>query len=204
MTLARLYFEDIPGSFMVAGVDEAGRGALCGPVIAAAVVFSCNAIPEGITDSKRLTEKRREILYDEIVASSYAWGVGSASSEEIDDINILNASMLAMKRAVEGLPLKLDLAVVDGNKCPDVSCPVRSIVKGDSLIVEIAAASILAKVTRDRLMVELDRKHPGCGIMTHKGYPTQKHIESLYKVGVANCYRKTFKPVRKILELQEG
>ena len=187
---------------LIAGVDEVGRGPLVGNVVAAAVILDPDKPIEGLADSKKLTAKRREVLYHEIKAKSLAWCVASASPEEIDQINILHASMLAMKRAVEGLPLKAEFVYVDGNRSPDLDCPSEPVVKGDSKIPEISAASILAKVDRDREMEELDKTYPQYGFAKHKGYPTAAHFAALKEHGPLVEHRRSFKPVRELIESQ--
>ncbi len=184
---------------LLAGVDEVGRGPLAGPVVAAAVILDPNQPILGLADSKKLSEKKRESLYAEIVEKSIAWSITRASVEEIDALNILHASMLAMKRAVELLSPNPEYVLVDGNRCPELAIPSEPVVKGDSRVQAIAAASILAKVSRDREMIELDIKYPGYGLAEHKGYPTKAHIEALERLGVNDLYRKTFGPVTRIL-----
>lgn len=183
----------------VAGVDEVGRGPLAGAVVAAAVILDPERPIEGLTDSKKLTEKRRDALFDEIKEKALAWALGRAEAEEIDEINILQASLLAMKRAVESLPVNAQHALVDGNRCPDLSCTSEAIVKGDLTVPCISAASILAKVTRDREMEALDEEYPGYGLAKHKGYPTKVHMEALALLGPTPIHRKTFGPVKKLL-----
>lgn len=185
---------------LVAGVDEAGRGPLAGPVVAGAVILDPENPIDGLMDSKRLTALRRDVLYEEIREKALAWAVGHAGVEEIDRINILQATMLAMKRAVEALQIVPDHALVDGNRCPDLGCPVRAIVKGDSLVAAISAASIMAKVTRDREMLSLDVIYPGYGLAQHKGYPSKAHIEALENLGVTPIHRRSYAPVRRVLE----
>ncbi|HIE53794.1 MAG TPA: ribonuclease HII [Chromatiaceae bacterium] len=189
---------------ILCGVDEAGRGPLAGPVVAAAVVLERNRPIPGLADSKKLTPRRREALYEEIVDRSLAWSLGRAEVEEIDRLNILQASLLAMRRAVEGLPLKVDHVLVDGNRLPDLPCSGEAIVGGDGLEPAISAASILAKVSRDREMVVLDQRYPGYGLAAHKGYPTKQHLEALRSLGVSEIHRRTFAPVRKLLLPHEG
>ncbi|MDP0589812.1 MAG: ribonuclease HII [Candidatus Endonucleobacter bathymodioli] len=184
---------------IVAGVDEVGRGPLCGPVIAAAVILDEKQSIEGLRDSKKLSEKKRELFFDEIKSKSRAWCIGRAEVEEIDRLNILHASLLAMRRAVLGLSMMPDLALIDGNRCPELPCRAEAIVRGDSKVSEIAAASILAKVTRDREMQLLDCQNPGYGIAGHKGYPTKAHLEVLKKLGPTAIYRRSFKPVSVLL-----
>ena len=183
-----------------AGVDEAGRGPLAGPVVAAAVILDPENPIQGLDDSKKLSEKRREKLEQEIMQKALAWALGRAEASEIDRINILQASLLAMQRAVEALEISPVHALVDGNRSPQLTCTVDAIVKGDSLHACISAASILAKQSRDREMKELDLKYPEYGFAIHKGYPTRAHIESLERHGVCAIHRLTFAPVRKILQ----
>ena len=186
----------------VAGVDEAGRGPLAGPVIAGAVILDPDNPIHGLRDSKRLTAARREALYDEISETALAWAVGRAEVEEIDRINILQASLLAMQRAVQALQPTAEYALVDGNCCPALPCPAQALVKGDSRVAAISAASIMAKVTRDREMVELDLLYPGYGLAQHKGYPSKLHMEALQRLGVLPVHRRSYAPVRRILEAQ--
>ncbi len=181
------------GFSFVCGVDEAGRGPLAGPVCAAAVILPPDLDIEGLNDSKKLTDKRRRALYDVITEQALAYGIAFASEQEIDRINILQATFLAMRRAVEQLRLRPALALVDGNREPDFgSIPVRTIVKGDSLSANIAAASILAKVTRDRFMEEQDAVYPQYGFALHKGYGTQAHYAALREYGPCPIHRRTF------------
>ena len=184
----------------VAGVDEAGRGPLAGPVVAGAVILDPENPIEGLDDSKRLSASRRERLFDEIQEKALAWSVASATVAEIDSINILQATMLAMQRAVNALLPTAEHALIDGNRCPELSCPARAIVKGDSKVAAISAASILAKVTRDREMQLLDIKYPGYGLAQHKGYPSKAHIAALELLGVTPVHRRSYAPVRKLLE----
>ena len=193
-------FELLVPSGRVAGVDEAGRGPLAGPVIAAAVILDADNPIEGLRDSKRLSASRRDVLYDEIRERALAWAVGRAEVEEIDRINILQATMLAMRRAVEALQPFAEHALIDGNRCPDLSCTSQAIIKGDSKVPAISAASIIAKVTRDREMIELDVCYPGYGLAQHKGYPSKAHIEALASLGVSPIHRRSYAPVRKIIE----
>ena len=183
----------------VAGVDEAGRGPLAGPVIAAAVILDPLQPVAGLRDSKRLAQSRREALYDEISRTAVAWAVGRADVEEIDSINILQATLLAMRRAVEGLSPAAEYALVDGNQCPRLDCQVQAVVRGDSLIPAISAASIIAKVTRDREMLDMDARYPGYGLAQHKGYPSKMHLEALERLGVTPIHRRSYAPVRKLL-----
>jgi ribonuclease HII len=190
---------DAPG--LVAGVDEAGRGPLAGPVVAAAVILDELNPIEGLADSKVLTAAKRERLYDEIRAKALCCAIGEASVEEIDEINILQATMLAMRRAVEGLRLKPAKVLVDGNRLPVLRVPAEAIVKGDALVQAISAASILAKVHRDRLCLQLDALHPGYGFATHKGYATAEHLAALQRQGACIAHRRSFAPVREALGL---
>lgn len=176
----------------VCGCDEAGRGPLCGPVVAAAVILPLDVEIEGLNDSKKLTEKKREALFDIIKEKALAYAIAEASPEEIDEINILNASMLAMRRAVEALEIKADFALIDGNCSRGFDIPTETVVKGDAKSASIAAASILAKVTRDRGCEELDKLYPQYGIAKHKGYPTKAHMDAVREFGPAPIHRKTF------------
>lgn len=184
---------------LVAGVDEVGRGPLAGPVTAAAVILDPDNIPDGLNDSKKLSAKKREALFDilnEVAQVSLGW----ASVEEIDKINIRNASLLAMTRAIEGLPQAPSHALIDGNVIPTgLACPATALIKGDGRSVSIAAASIIAKVTRDRLMVALAQQHPGYGWEKNAGYPSKAHIQALQDIGVTPHHRHSFKPVHNIL-----
>ena len=180
------------GYTAVCGCDEAGRGPLCGPVVAAAVILPRDAVIDGLDDSKKLTEKKRAKLFDIIKEVAVAYAIAEASPEEIDDINILNASMLAMRRAVEALSVKADFALIDGNCSRGFEIPTETVVKGDSKSYSIAAASILAKVTRDRGCLLLDEKYPEYGIKKHKGYPTKDHMDAVRKYGPSPIHRKTF------------
>ena len=180
------------GYTAVCGCDEAGRGPLCGPVVAAAVVLPEGLVIEGLDDSKKLSEKKREALFDIIKEKAVAYAIAEASPAEIDEINILNASMLAMRRAVEALPHPADFALIDGNCSRGFTIPTQTVVKGDAKSASIAAASILAKVTRDRGCIELDREYPEYGIAKHKGYPTKDHMDAVRTHGVAPIYRRSF------------
>ncbi len=180
------------GYTAVCGCDEAGRGPLCGSVVAAAVILPRDEMIEGLNDSKKLSEKKREKLFDIIKEKAIAYAIAEATPEEIDEINILNASMLAMRRAVEKLNPKADFALIDGNCSRGFEIPTETVVKGDAKSCSIAAASILAKVTRDRECIELDKAYPQYGIAKHKGYPTKDHMEAVRKYGPAPIYRKTF------------
>lgn len=187
----------------MAGVDEAGRGPLAGPVIAAAVILDETDRIEGLTDSKQLSEPRRERLAQLIRERALACSIGRADHLEIDRLNILNASLLAMQRAIDGLSMKPARVLVDGNRCPGTDCPVTAIIKGDRTEACISAASILAKVSRDREMLEMDRRYPGYGFARHKGYPTRQHVRVLSEIGPCPIHRRSFKPVQRCLELDE-
>lgn len=189
---------------LIAGVDEAGRGPLVGSVVAAAVILDPNRPIAGLNDSKKLSEKKRELLFVEIQEKAIAWAIAEATSAEIDEFNILQASLLAMRRAVEQLNIQPEHVLVDGNKVPQglvVSCD--AVIGGDALHPEISAASILAKVTRDRQMVELDLAYPQFGFAKHKGYPTKAHFEAIAQFGVIDQHRRSFGPVRKVLDLAQ-
>ena len=192
----------------VCGVDEAGRGPLVGAVVAGAVVLDPNNPIAGLKDSKKLTPARREFLYEQIMEKAKAWGVGQASPAEIDDINILQATMLAMQRAVEDLTTRLgawpDKVLIDGNRCPELPIPSEAIIKGDAKEPAISAASIIAKVTRDRQMQVLDKLHPQYGFAQHMGYPTEAHFAALKEFGACDEHRRSFSPVRKVLESIAG
>ena len=190
----------------ICGVDEAGRGPLVGAVVAGAVVLDPNNPIEGLRDSKKLTAIRREYLYEQIIAKAKAWGVGEASPAEIDQINILQATMLAMRRAIEDLTTRLgawpDKALIDGNRCPELPIAAEAIIKGDAKEPTISAASIIAKVTRDRQMQLLHERHPEYGFAQHMGYPTEAHFAALKQFGACDQHRRSFSPVRRVLELQ--
>lgn len=191
---------------LVCGVDEAGRGPLAGPVVAAAVIIDMSNCPQGLNDSKKLDATRREALLAELETCAEI-GVGVASVEEIDEINILQATMLAMTRAVANLPRAPHVALIDGNRCPkDLACSSRAVIGGDALALSIAAASIAAKVTRDRMMAELALAHPGYGFEKHMGYSTPEHFDALSRLGASPVHRRSFAPIRKILspDLVEG
>ncbi|KFK92437.1 MULTISPECIES: ribonuclease HII [unclassified Serratia (in: enterobacteria)] len=190
-----------PNAQLIAGVDEVGRGPLVGAVVTAAVILDPARPIVGLADSKKLSEKRREALYEEIVEKALSWSLGRAEPEEIDRLNILHATMLAMQRAVAGLSLTPDMVLIDGNRCPALPMCSQAVVKGDSRVAEISAASILAKVTRDREMAELDRVFPEYGFAQHKGYPTAFHLEKLAALGATQHHRRSFAPVRRALEL---
>ena len=180
------------GYSAICGCDEAGRGPLCGPVVAAAVILPKGLEIEGLNDSKKLTEKKREALYEVIKEKALAYAIAEASPEEIDDINILNASMLAMRRAVDALDIPADFALIDGNCSRGFNIPTETVVKGDAKSYSIAAASILAKVTRDRQCIELDQAYPEYGIAKHKGYPTKDHMDAVRKYGPSPIHRRSF------------
>ena len=188
---------------LVAGVDEVGRGPLCGPVVTAAVILDPARPIIGLNDSKKISESRREALFDEICEKALAWCIARAEVEEIDRLNILHATMLAMQRAVEGLSVTPRLALIDGNRCPQLSVPSASVIQGDGQVPAIAAASILAKVSRDREMRALDLCYPGYGLAGHKGYPTAAHFEALRLLGPTPIHRRSFAPVRALLEAAE-
>lgn len=185
---------------LIAGVDEAGRGPLAGPVLAAAVILDDLHPIKGLADSKKLSARRREQLYDEIRAKALCCAVAQASVQEIDELNILQATLLAMRRAVEGLRLVPKLVLVDGNRLPVLPMRAEAIVKGDALVAAISAASILAKVTRDRWCVEVDQQYPAYGFAKHKGYGTAAHLAALQAHGACPAHRTTFRPVTDVLE----
>ena len=192
---------DIPDDKLVAGVDEVGRGPLVGDVVTAAVILDPANPIAGLNDSKKLSEKKRLALFDEIKEKALAWAIGRASPEEIDELNILHATMLAMQRAVAGLKVTPELVFIDGNRCPALPMPSMAVVKGDSRVAEISAASILAKVTRDAEMTELDKVFPQYGFAQHKGYPTAFHLEALAQYGATEHHRRSFAPVKRALGL---
>ena len=186
-------------SKLICGVDEVGRGPLAGPVVAAAVILDPMRPIEGLADSKKLTEKKRERLNLEIREKALCWSIARADVSEIDKINILQASLLAMKRAVESLEKQPDHAMIDGNKLPQLSCSAETVIGGDSLVDCISAASIIAKVERDAEMIAMDKIFPGYGLAKHKGYPTKAHIEALGNLGITSIHRRSFGPVKKLL-----
>lgn len=190
-----------PNARLIAGVDEVGRGPLVGAVVTAAVILDPNNPIQGLTDSKKLSEKKRQALAEEIKAKALSWSLGRAEPAEIDELNILNATMLAMQRAVAGLHIQPDFVLIDGNRPPILPMPAQAVVKGDSLVAEISAASIIAKVARDHEMDELDQQFPQYGFAQHKGYPTKLHFEKLAAFGATSYHRKSFAPVRKVLGL---
>lgn len=194
--VSQIYFGDL-----LAGTDEAGRGPLAGEVVAAAVILNPKRPIVGLNDSKKLSEKKREALFIEIKEKALAFGIASATVEEIDQLNILHASMLAMSRAVAQLSVAPEHVLVDGNRLPlNLPCPAEAVVKGDARHEAIAAASILAKVTRDRMIVEASMHYPQYGFEKHKGYPTAQHLEALNLHGITPLHRRSFAPVKKILE----
>ena len=180
------------GYAAICGVDEAGRGPLSGPVVAAACILPAGCVIEGLNDSKKLTPKQRDRLFDTVREVAVAYSVGQASPEEIDELNILNATMLAMRRAIEGLPQKADFALIDGNCARGIELPHKTVISGDALSVSIAAASILAKVTRDRICLENDREYPEYGFAKHKGYGTKDHMDALRRLGPCPLHRRSF------------
>lgn len=184
---------------LVAGVDEVGRGPLFGDVVTAAVILDPDNPISGLADSKRLTDRRRAALFDEIKTKALSWSVARASVEEIDRLNILQATLLAMQRAVAGLGIAPEYVLIDGNRCPALPCPAEAVVKGDARVAAISAASILAKVTRDRELQEQDACYPGYGLAQHKGYPTALHLSALARLGVTPLHRRSFAPVRRLL-----
>lgn len=189
----------LDNSNLIAGLDEVGRGCIVGPVVAAAVILNPDKPIAGLTDSKKLTEKKRRDLAMQIKASAICWAVGRAEASEIDNINILQATLVAMQRAFSMLNPCPAFAKVDGNRLPELPCPAQAIVQGDLLVAEISAASILAKVARDEEMTALDRLYPGYHFSVHKGYPTQQHLSALQHLGVTPQHRASFAPVKKIL-----
>ena len=194
-------FEYPQGYKLIAGVDEVGRGPLVGAVVTAAVILDPHNPIEGLADSKKLSEKKRLALAEEIKEKALAWALGRAEADEIDEINILQASLLAMTRAVKSLKIQPHFVLVDGNKIPkDLDIPAQAVVKGDSLVAEISAASILAKVARDQEMEELDKQYPEYAFAKHKGYPTKLHLEKLAEFGALPQHRRSFAPVKKALE----
>ncbi|ELB2156410.1 ribonuclease HII [Vibrio parahaemolyticus] len=194
-------FEYPQGYQLIAGVDEVGRGPLVGDVVTAAVILDPNNPIEGLNDSKKLSEKKRLVLLPEIKEKALAWAIGRCSPEEIDELNILQATMVAMQRAIAGLKVQPDLVLIDGNRCPELSMDSQAVVKGDLRVAEISAASIIAKVVRDQEMEELDKQYPQFGFAKHKGYPTKAHFEAIEQHGVISEHRKSFKPVKKALGL---
>ena len=192
------------GIKLIAGTDEVGRGPLVGPVVAAAVILPENYYLEGLDDSKKLTEKKRDKYYDIIYKDAVSVGIGIVDAKTIDEINILEASRLAMKKAVEDLKIRPEYILSDAMNLDNQSIPYTDIIHGDALSESIAAASVIAKVTRDRMMYDLDKEHPEYGFAKHKGYPTKLHLENLKKYGVLDNYRFSYKPVKEILTTKEG
>lgn len=190
-----------PSAQFIAGVDEVGRGPLVGAVVTAAVILDPARPIIGLADSKKLSEKRRNALYEEIVEKALSWSLGRAEPHEIDELNILHATMLAMQRAVAGLSVEPDFVLIDGNRCPKLPMASQAVVKGDSRVAEISAASILAKVTRDREMEVLDAQFPEYGFAQHKGYPTAFHLDRLAQLGATEHHRRSFGPVKRVLGL---
>lgn len=198
---------EYPIAYCIAGVDEVGRGPLVGDVVTSAVILDPDNPIEGLMDSKKLSEKKRSSLAQEIKEKAISWSVGRASPEEIDTLNILHATMLAMQRAVQDLSVSPDYVLVDGNRTPSFASEQgvidsQAVVKGDDRVAEISAASIIAKVTRDEEMIALDKLHPEYGFAKHKGYPTKVHLEKIIELGVLDCYRQSFKPVARVLGLK--
>ena len=196
-----------PVAYCIAGVDEVGRGPLVGDVVTAAVILDADNMIEGLTDSKKLSEKKRQYFAEQIKEKAIAWAIARATPEEIDTLNILHATMLAMQRAVMALSIEPDFVLVDGNRCPTFmgtqgEIASDSVIKGDLRVAEISAASILAKVARDNEMIALDKLYPQYGFAQHKGYPTKAHLEKIIEYGVLDCYRKSFKPVAKVINQQ--
>ncbi|HCM46529.1 MAG TPA: ribonuclease HII [Colwellia sp.] len=202
---------EYPIAYCIAGVDEVGRGPLVGDVVTAAVILDPDNPIEGLMDSKKLSEKKRNLLSVEIKEKAISWSLGRANPQEIDTLNILHATMLAMQRAVAGLNVEPDYVLVDGNRCPtflanastieqqNTKIASQAVVKGDARVPEISAASIIAKVARDNEMIALDKLHPEYGFAKHKGYPTKLHLEKIIELGVLDCYRQSFKPVARVL-----
>ncbi len=193
----------IPSDFLIAGVDEAGRGPLAGPVVAAAVILDPLKYIDGLADSKVLSERKRDSLFEIIKTDALSWSVGMASVEEIDELNILQATLLAMQRAVNGLAIVPDQALVDGNCLPKLLIPAQAIIKGDSKVKAISAASILAKVERDKIMVDYYKKYPDYSFHLHKGYGTKQHLKELEQFGFLSIHRKTFNPVKTMILQQQ-
>jgi len=189
---------------LICGIDEAGRGPLCGPVFASAVIFDSDLVINNLTDSKKLSEKNRNILYDEIKLKAIEYSYATASVEEIDKINILQASLLAMKRAFDLLSTKPDFIYIDGVYCPDIKIsPMEAVVRGDSLIKAISAASVIAKVERDKYMVQLDQEYPQYNLKKHKGYPTREHLQLIRQYGINKIYRLSFKPIKELINKKD-
>ena len=195
-------FEYPEGYQLFAGVDEVGRGPLVGAVVTAAVILDPNNPIEGLTDSKKLTDKKRDLLFPEIQEKALAWSLGRCEAHEIDELNILQATMVAMQRAIAGLAITPDFALIDGNIVPDLPMAGLAVVKGDLRVQEISAASIIAKVTRDREMEVLDKEFPQYGFAKHKGYPTKAHFAAIEEHGVISEHRRSFKPVKRVLGIE--
>lgn len=193
-----------PNVTLIAGVDEVGRGPLVGDVVTAAVILNPAKPIVGLADSKKLTDKKRQLLAIEIKEKALCYAIGRCSPSEIDELNILQATMLAMSRAVEALSTVPEFVFVDGNRLPKLAMPAQAVVKGDSLVAEISAASILAKVARDDEMIELDARYPHYGFAGHKGYPTKAHFAALEQYGAIDEHRKSFKPVQRVLANSQG
>ena len=191
------------GITLIAGIDEVGRGPLVGPVVACSVILPVNYKLEGLTDSKKLSEKKREKFYDILIHDAVSYGIGIVDAKTIDEINIYEASRLAMKKAISNMQIKPDYILTDAMPILDMDVPVKPIIHGDGLSITIAAASVLAKVTRDHYMYELDKKYPQYEFKKHKGYPTKRHLELINEYGVTEDYRFTYKPVQKVLESSE-
>ena len=189
---------------LICGIDEAGRGPLCGPVYASAVILDSDIVINNLTDSKKLSEKNRNALYDEIKSKAIDCSYATASVEEIDKINILQASLLAMKRAFELLSTKPDFIYIDGIYCPDIKIlPMEAVVRGDSLIKAISAASVIAKVERDKHMIQLDQEYPQYNLKKHKGYPTKEHLQLVKQYGINKIYRSSFKPIKELINKKD-
>ena len=189
---------------LICGIDEAGRGPLCGPVYASAVILDSDLLINNLTDSKKLSEKNRNTLYDEIKLKAIDYSYATASVEEIDKINILQASLLAMKRAFNLLSTKPDFIYIDGLYCPDIKIlPMEAVVRGDSLIKAISAASVIAKVERDKHMIQLDQEYPQYNLKKHKGYPTKEHLQLVKQYGINKIYRSSFKPIKELINKKD-
>ena len=189
---------------LICGIDEAGRGPLCGPVYASAVILDSDLVINNLKDSKKLSKKNRDILYDEIKSKAVDYAYATASVEEIDKINILQASLLAMKRAFNLLSTKPDFIYIDGVYCPDIKIsPMEAVVRGDSLIKAISAASVIAKVERDKYMVQLDQEYPQYNLKKHKGYPTREHLQLIRQYGINKIYRLSFKPIKELINKKD-
>lgn len=192
------------GINLIAGMDEVGRGPLIGPVVTACVILPKDFVLEGLTDSKKLSEKKREEFYDYIMEHAISVGIGIMDEKVIDEVNIYEATKLAMYQAVEKSKVKPEHVLIDAMKLDKLEMPSTSIIKGDAKSISIAAASVIAKVTRDRMMIELDKKYPMYGFKSHKGYPTKKHIEAIKEYGLIDGYRKTFKPISEMVKELEN